>query len=309
MNRNILLASVFALILALAFSTASLAQPKADTPTDYFGVKLAPGNYHRIVTLAPNLTENLCFLGAFNRIVGVTNYDTYPPEVAGLARVGGFVDPDLESIIVLNPDLVLAYRGNPLPAISKLKELGLRVFVLDSPQTLDELCRQTIMLAALLKVDKKHLTLAQGLSKRIAETRRRAQALPRKPRVMMLIAGLQPPYYAAGSGTYIDDLISTAGGANPFASKGFAPVTPEAFLACDPEFLIIPEPADISGFRVKVQRAFREQPSLASTTAVKKGQLIFIEEDIISRPAPRIIHALAAVQEAITQAAGINGQA
>jgi iron complex transport system substrate-binding protein len=308
MNRN-LARAIAALLFILAVSLTALAQPNASSPADYFGVKLPPGNYHRIITLAPNLTETLDYIGAFKRIVGVTNYDTYPPEVSELAKVGGFVDPDLESILVLNPDLVLAYRGNPLPAISKMKELGLRVFVLDTPQTLEDLCAQTVNLAKLLNVDEKHMQLAQGLSKRIAEARRRGDALERRPRVMMLAAGLQPPYYAAGKSTYIDDLISAAGGVNAFTGDGFAIVTPETFLSSDPEFLIIPEPSYSQGFREKVLRALKRQPCLANTTAVKKGQLIFIEEDIISRPAPRIIHALSAVQQAITKVAGGNGKA
>jgi ABC-type Fe3+-hydroxamate transport system substrate-binding protein len=95
-------------------------------------------------------------------------------------------------------------------------------------------------------------------------------------------------------------LITAAGGVNSFTGNGFEIVTPETFLASDPEFLIIPEPANSKGFREKVLRALKRQPCLAGTTAVKKGQLIFIEEDIISRPAPRIIHALSVVQQAIT---------
>ncbi len=205
MRRQLASAISIAILLTLAAAFTALGQPAASYPIDYFGVRLAPGNYRRIVSLAPNLTETVFFVGEFKRLVGVTSYDTYPPEVKELAKVGGFIDPDLEIILSLRPDLVLAYRGNPLPAINKLKELGLRVFVLDSPQTLDELSRQSVMIAQLLQADEKHMRRAEGFSKRIAEARSRAAALSAHPRVLMLAGSVQPPYYSAGRGNYVDD--------------------------------------------------------------------------------------------------------
>jgi iron complex transport system substrate-binding protein len=305
MKRKVTRAIALAIMLTLIAAFAAAGQTTAIAPVDYFGVKMAPGNYKRVVSLAPNITETVYFVGQFKRLVGVTNYDTYPPEVSGLAKVGGFVDPDLEIILSLKPDLVLAYRGNPLPAVNKLKELGLHVFVLDSPQTLDELCRQTVMIARLLQADKKHMTLAEGLSKRISEARSRAAKLPAHPKILMLAGSVQPPYYAAGRGNYIDDLITSAGGVNAFTAQGFSIMTPEAFLSADPEFLIIPEPAK-DGFRKAMMQALAREPQLAATSAVKQKNIIFIEEDVISRPGPRIIHALSTIQEAIAEYVAAN---
>lgn len=305
MKRKVTRALAFAAMLALTAAFAAAGQTTAVAPVDYFGVKMAPGNYKRVVSLAPNITETVYFVGQFKRLVGVTNYDTYPPEVQGLAKIGGFIDPDLEMILSLNPDLVLAYRGNPLPAVNKLKELGLRVFVLDSPQTLDELSRQTVMIARLMQADKKHMMLAEGLAKRITEARSRAAKLPEHPRILMLAGSVQPPFYAAGRGNYIDDLISSAGGVNAFTAQGFSIMTPEAFLLANPEFLIIPEQRK-DGFRKAMMQALKREPQLSATLAVKNENIIFIEEDVISRPGPRIIHALSAVQQTITKHLAAN---
>jgi len=270
-------------------------------PVDYFGVEFEPAEYSRIVTLAPNLTEMVYFLGAFERVVGVTNYDTYPPEVEDRERIGGFIDPDIERIVALQPDLVLAYRGNPLPVIHKLKELNVPVFVLDNPDSLDGLYTQMVKLAGLLAIDEEREAAVRGFKNELDAAFELGARLPHHPRVMMLACSMQPPFYAAGHGTFIDDLIRLAGGNNAFGGAGFSVVTPEEFIVADPEFLLIPEMPE-EGFREKMLEALRAQPFIAGTTALEKSQVLFIDQDIISRPGPRITEALAILQEALIAA-------
>jgi iron complex transport system substrate-binding protein len=304
------LIATIAIVIALAltvlvapavagFAHLKVTDPYA--PVDYFGVEFEPAEYSRIVTLAPNLTEIVYFLGAFERVVGVTNYDTYPPEVEDCERIGGFIDPDIERIVALRPDLVLAYRGNPLPVIHKLKELEVPVFVLDNPGSLDELYLQMLKLGWLLAADEERVTTVREFKSELDDAFELGARLPRHPRVMMLACSLQPPFYAAGQGTFIDDLIRLAGGDNAFGGAGFSVVTPEEFIVADPEFLLIPELPD-EGFREKMLKALRAQPFLARTTALETGQVLFIDQDIISRPGPRITEALAILQEALIAA-------
>ena len=292
----------FAVIAAPAFAGfAHLKVTDPYAPVDYFGVEFEPAEYSRIVTLAPNLTEIVHFLGAFERVVGVTNYDTYPPEVEDCERIGGFIDPDIERIVALKPDLVLAYRGNPLPVIHKLKELGTPVFVLDNPDTLDELYTQMVKLAGLLMLDEEREEELRRFKGELDAAFELGARLPHHPRVMMLACSMQPPFYAAGHGTFVDDLIRLAGGNNAYGGAGFSVVTPEEFIVADPEFLIIPEMPE-EGFREKMLEALRAQPFLAGTTALEKNQVLFIDQDIISRPGPRITEALAILQEALIAA-------
>ena len=275
--------AVLAAPAAAGFAHLKVTDPLA--PVDYFGVEFEPAEYSRIVTLAPNLTEMVYFLGAFERVVGVTSYDTYPPEVKDCGRIGGFIDPDIERIVALKPDLVLAYRGNPLPVIHKLKELGMPVFVLDNPDTLEGLYTQMMQLAGLLMIDEEREVLVRGFKSELEGAFELGARLPRHPRVMMLACSMQPPFYAAGHGTFIDDLIRLAGGDNAFGSEGFSVVTPEEFIVSDPEFLLIPEMPE-EGFREKMLEALRAQPFIAGTTALEEGQVLFVDQDIISRPGP-----------------------
>jgi len=303
--------------LVIALAIAALAAPAAAgfanlkttdpyAPVDYFGVEFEPAEYSRIVTLAPNLTEIVYFLGAFERVVGVTSYDTYPPEVEDRERIGGFIDPDIERIVALQPDLVLAYRGNPLPVIHKLKELDVAVFVLDNPSSLDGLYTQMMMLGRLLMVSEEQEARIRRFKNELDSAFELGARLPRHPRVMMLACSMQPPFYAAGHGTFIDDLIRLAGGDNAFGSEGFSVVTPEEFIVADPEFLLIPELPE-EGFREKILEALRAQPFLARTTALETGQVLFIDQDIISRPGPRITAALEILQNALVAATTESG--
>ncbi len=296
--------TVIAAPAAAGFAHLKVTDPYA--PVDYFGVEFEPAEYSRIVTLAPNLTEMVYFLGAFDSVVGVTNYDTFPPEVENCERIGGFIDPDIERIVALQPDLVLAYRGNPLPVIHKLKELDVAVFVLDNPDSLDGLYTQMMMLGRLLMVSEEHKAKLRQFKSELEGAFELGARLPRHPRVMMLACSMQPPFYAAGHGTFIDDLIRLAGGDNAFGSEGFSVVTPEEFIAADPEFLLIPEiPGE--GFREKMLAALRAQPFLAKTTAMEKEQVLFIHQDILSRPGPRIVEALEILQNALVSATTESG--
>ena len=93
----------------------------------------------RIISLAPNVTEILFALGLENEIIGVTRYCNYPKQAQTKNRIGGMVDPDLEKIIDLRPDLIIAFRGNPLKMVQRLKSLKLPVFVLEAGTNLESI--------------------------------------------------------------------------------------------------------------------------------------------------------------------------
>ncbi len=95
----------------------------------------------RIVSMAPNVTEILFALGLGDRVAGVTRFCDYPPEARRLPRIGGLVDPNIEVVRSLDPDLVIAFRGNPLRLVERIRKLGLPVFVLDIGEGLEDLPR------------------------------------------------------------------------------------------------------------------------------------------------------------------------
>jgi len=289
-----------ALILAAVASApvmAALPSTESTTPLqvvvkDSFGDEFTPQRYARIVTLAPNLTEIVHFLGEFDRIVGITSYDNYPPEVSELPKVGGYVNPGVESIVVLKPDLVLAFRGNPLPVIRKLKEMGITVFVLDSPSSLREILQQVEDVGKLIQADEPALKRVKALREKLDSREKSLKLGQPRPRVMMLACCLTPPFYAAGRETFIDDLIRLAGGENAFVGKGFALISPEEFLAANPEYLLLPVPSEDADYGDKILRELKRYPYIAQTAAVREERIILIHEDVLTRPSPRIFEAL-----------------
>jgi len=293
----LLLATALVCAISTAPANAAAAAGNALTQkhekvTDSLGETFVPRDFQRMVTLAPNLTETVHFLGEFDRIVGVTSYDNYPPEVTELPEVGGYVNPSVEKIVALKPDLVLAFRGNPLPVINKLKELGITVFVLDNPSSLREILEQMEKVAQLIEAPDSARDKIDALRKGLDLREKAIKALPRRPRVLMLACCLAPPFYAAGRGTFIDDLIRLAGGENTFKGKGFAVASAEDIVVADPQYLLLPAPPGDAKYRQEVLAKLRQYSYLAQTTAVKKGRIILIDEDILTRPGPRIFHAL-----------------
>ncbi|MGD1009963.1 MAG: helical backbone metal receptor, partial [Candidatus Aminicenantales bacterium] len=117
----------------------------------------------RIVSMAPNITEILFALGLGRNVVGVTRFCDYPPEAVSIAKIGGLVDPNIERIQALAPDLVIAFRGNPLRIVNRLTALKLPVFVLDIGTGLDALYPLIARIGLVTRREREARGLAAGL--------------------------------------------------------------------------------------------------------------------------------------------------
>ena len=136
----------------------------------------------RLIGLAPSLTETLFALGVGNRVVGATDWADYPPEAANLPRVGSFVAPNVEQIVALRPDLVLAEReGNPPQVVERLENAGLAVYVTrsDDPLTLPD---QWMRLGEILGVPENGRQLAAGFRTQLEEIRKKSRG-PRRSKL------------------------------------------------------------------------------------------------------------------------------
>lgn len=247
------------LMTPVAWADAPLAGPRGLGPP-------APDKVQRVVTLAPSLTETVMALGARGTLVGVSSFDT-APEVANLPRVGGFVNPSVESVLRLKPDLVLVTPGpgNQRP-VEKLAELGTPVLLLPLNTVADTEAALRAVGKALGKSKE-----ADGLVERIEATRARiraaAKALP-APRVL-LAYGFEP-LVVAGPGSFADELLHDAGAINVAADSGSAyPVfSSEHAVRSKPEVVV--DAADVDTGKDKVmelpvlsQARWVELPSLA----------------------------------------------
>ncbi len=276
--------ATFLSILALSISSLTQVMVK-----DSFGELVPARHYERVVSLAPNLTEIVAYLGTLDSLVGVTDFCDFPPEVKDLPKVGGYIDPNVEAIVALKPEIVLAYRGNPLPVIMKLKEVGVPVFILDNARTLDELLKQMEDLATLLKAEDQARTKLRDIRKSLKAYRANLVSVSAKHSVLIL-TGTSPPFYAAGKNTVHDSIIIYAGGRNGFDAEGYAHITPEAILNANPDVIV--SPIGVGQDPITVLAGLKSYPALFGTDAVRYGRVLFVEEDVLMRPGPRIFGVL-----------------
>lgn len=268
---------------ALALTLVLGATP-AEAPR-YLGPK-PPADVRRIITLAPSLTDVVLELDAGDRLVGVSRFDTRP-EVKGLQRVGGFVDPSVEAVLALEPDLVLVQPGpgNRGP-VTKLAELGTPVLVLplhDMKQVLAAI-RETGK--ALGRVEAGERIAAQ-LERTRAEVRARAKL--RKPRRVVVIYGFQP-LVVAGPGSFADELLTDAGGRNAAArAKSPYPVySAESLVRARPEVIID---------AVMGHEGGGEQ--LRALPGLREARWVKVPSEDLLHPGPRIGEGLKALFELI----------
>jgi len=278
---------IVGLVLSIGLvAPAALAAPFPIAVTDDVGrMVTVDAEPERIISLAPSHTEILYALGLADRVVGVTAYCNYPPETAGLPQVGGFSDVDFEQVVGLDPDLVLASTIHMAEVVPKLEDLGITVLVIHPPTVeavLDALL--TVGMVTDRAIDA--AMLVAGMRERI-DTVLESIADSRAPRVFW---ELGPDLYTAGPGSFIDDLIRLAGGENVAADarSQWPQLSVEAVVVKDPEILIL---ADHSYGETAKRVAAR--PGWERITAVETGRVVELtNDDIFSRPGPRIVDAL-----------------
>ncbi len=270
----------------------SIAPGQDRTIRDDAGTVFTPAETpRRIVSLAPNITEILFALGLGDRIVGVTRYCDYPPAALDKEKVGGLLDPDLEKIRALRPDLVIAFRGNPWSAVDRLRSLGLKVFVLDIGRTLVSVPR-TIGLIGRVTLREE----AAGALVRSLEARARtlagllAQGAARRPKVFIQLQGLG--LSTCGGESYLNDLLERAGGTNIAGrlKRDWLEYSREQLLQDDPDVIIVlaPTEADFA----KARAWFESQGGLKEIRAVRTGRVVRLDENAASRFGPRLYDAL-----------------
>ena len=247
-----------------------------------FGEDAIPG---RIVCLAPSYDETLIELGLQDRIVGVTTSSDYLEEVKGAERVGLWVKPNIEKIVALKPDLVLAtgFAGQQ-SAIRKLSALGLRVVVLDDTRGVEEILAQTKQLGNIAGAPGRTGALLERMQKVIEETRRKTALLAR-PRVFVETGC--DPLFTCGKGSFINDMVEIAGGENIAGeiNQPFPRISSEFILSKDPEVIILPYMGRNFGKAV-----LRQRKGWANISAVRTGRIYDdLDSHVITIPSPRLI--------------------
>ncbi len=240
----------------------------------------------RIISLAPSITEMLFAIGAQDLVVGVTQFCDYPPEALQKPKVG-YAHPNIESIVALEPDLVVAPRESlRADLLAKLEQLKIPTLILEA-KTVEDIPSHIQTLGRLIDRAPAANAVAMDLRRRLAQMKSRAESLP-KVRVLYVLNS--QPLITVGPGSFIHQLIGLAGGANIATDSGepYPRLNLEAVLQKDPEVLIFPV-GKAEGIPESEQRVWTRWTTL---TAVRRGRLHRIPADLLNRPGPRIVQGL-----------------
>jgi len=278
---------VLAVFLICASSLASAQDLKDDLGRPFPLPERTP---ERIVSMAPNVTEILFALGLGDRVAGVTRFCDYPPEARSIRRIGGLVDPNIEVIQSLDPGLVIAFRGNPLRLVDRIRKLGLPVFVLDIGQGLEALFPLIAKIGRVTRTEGRAGELAGGLKRRLESVDAAISEVVMRPKVFVLLYG--QGLWTCGGESYVDDLISRAGGTNVASSlpKKWVLYKREQILEDDPDviFILARSRKDFATGRDWLLRKARVE----SVAAVRSGKVFELDENAASRFGPRLVDVL-----------------
>jgi cobalamin transport system substrate-binding protein len=264
------------------------AQPAASHfVTDETGRRVSvPDHPRRVISLAPNITETFYALGLGDQLIGDTDYCDYPPAAREKPHVGSLLNPSLEKIVALKPDLVLGdAEANRRETADELQRLGVPLYGL-SAHSVEDTLRSIEDLGLVLGREAEAKTLVAGLRKRIETIRREVAGKPR-PKVLFVV--WYEPLITAGPRTFIADVIRRAGGVSVSddLSGEWPRMSLESALARDPDVILFPRTAAFSPDLAE----FRRLSGWRDFRAVRNGRMYFIS-DTINRPGPRLVDSL-----------------
>jgi iron complex transport system substrate-binding protein len=280
------------------FLLAALGTPQQAAVIDDFGTPFALSSPpQRIVSLAPNITEILFALGLGDRIVGVTRYCDFPPEALLKEKIGGMVDPNLEKIQSLRPDLIIAFRGNPLGVLNKLRSLHFPVFVLNLGSSLDGLFETIAKVGRVTGTEMAAEAVASGLEEKRRAVRLALRDISYRPKVFLSVYG--QGLWTCGRGSYLDDLLVQAGGVNIAGEipRRWLQLNREQLIHENPDIVIIMAKDRDSSDRAA--EAFRADQRFKDVRAVRDGNIHWLDENTAGRFGPRLIDALDATARII----------
>jgi iron complex transport system substrate-binding protein len=254
---------------------AGLVKAEVHVRDDYGHEVSLPAPARRIVSLAPHLTELLYAAGAGGRLVGALEYSDYPPQAKALPRVGSETNIDLEAVLALRPDLIVAWpNAGSVRAINRLADMKLPVFR-SEPRELDDIAKTLERLGALAGTEEEAKRAARSFRARVAALEQRYS---KRPVVRVFYQVWDRPLQTVNGDHVITKVMRLCGGENVFAALPLiAPeIDREAVLRANPQVIVSSSPLD----------GWRAFPGLA---AVARNHLYVIPPELIQRHTPRLL--------------------
>ncbi len=249
-----------------------------------------PAPAQKIISLAPSNTEILYAIGGGPQVIARDDFSDYPEEAKNLPAIGGNMGSyNLEEIARLQPDLVLAAGLNTPEQVKALENLGLTVYYLDNPTDLEGMFANLQKVGQLTGRADEATALAQNLRSRAAAVETALSSSTERPKVFYELDGTDPAKpWTAGSGTFIDTFIQMSGGINVSASlTGWEQISQEELIVQNPDLILLGN----SAYGVTAEQV-GGRPGWSQIKAVQDGNIRPFDDNLVSRPSPRLIDGL-----------------
>lgn len=280
---------LFIALLTLSCSGSKTKEQKEIQFTDSKGKELLLDKVpQRIISCSPAITEVMFALNEQHKLVGRTNYCTYPPEVKGITEIGGLMDPSLEIMLQLKPDLVMASTHFKKEAAYRIEELGMPFAWLMSQESVNGAGDLIINIGTLIGEKAKADSLWNYMQSSMTQTMQKVPKKAVKPSVYYAVGFGKGGDYTAGGDTFISELIHMAGGKNIAADITGWAYNLEALMQKDPDIIIIQH---------SMKKAFCEHEHYNQLRAVKNNKVFSVDHHLVQLNGPRIHLALKAFAE------------
>lgn len=250
--------------------------------TDDLGRQVnVPVDVKRVVSTAPSVTENIFAVGAGDRLVGVTTFCNYPEQAKSIAKIGDTMNPNMETIVGLKPDVVFVSSASQLEAFTKtLEQNGIAVYVTDPPD-LFGVFKGLQQLGEIFGTTEQTAKLVDGLQKRTTDVELKSKG---EKNTQIFVQISKEPLFTIGKQSFLNGLLNITLGNSVTAGveTAYPKLSKETASTLNPEVIILSDSPD------------NQEPNeaLKNSPAVKNGRVYKINADIISRPGPRLVDAL-----------------
>lgn len=262
-------------------------QQQSYTVVDDRGIELTFDKVpEKVVSLLPSNTEILFELGAGDKVIGVTQNDTYPEEVLEIEQVADFETVNAERIVEMNPDIIFASSSNE-GQIEQLESTGLKVFVIESALTIEDVYGDIQQIAQVMDVEEQGQQIVEMIKSQIAAVQEKTATIETKKKVYFEISPA-PEVWSVGSNTFQQELMDAAGIENVFSEQeGWFSVTEEDIINVNPEVILT-----TVNYAENPEAEILSRAGWSTITAIQNKQVYLIDPDIVNRQGPRIGEAI-----------------
>ncbi len=251
----------------------------------------------RIVSISPAETEALFALGLDQQIVGVSEYDNYPEGVKSKARIGGVSKPDVEAVVALRPDVVFTGISSSEALVKELRAAGIPIFK-TTPKTIDDVMSNIELYGKITNRQAEAKQVTDHMREQVKSVTDAVASLTPEQKKKVYIEF--SPGWTVGKGEFMDEMITLAGGTNIAGNTtGWHEINEEAIVAADPDVILYSKQSMDATTNQTLDQIIRARSGWNKIKAIQNNQLFGLDDDLVSRPGPRVTDGLVEIAHAI----------